>query len=609
VDEDCSGSDDCDCIDNDGDDYDGRSEFCPTGNDCDDTNDNIHPGREEIPYNYIDNNCNGEYDEGCTYSCTSDEDCSYGRTCSELGTCQCPHGKHDFYVGGDWIPVCDPVGFPIDTPCEGPWPYHEGSTVNYNERVPACDLFEVTGRLDLLAHAEKARDCCVNFINNNTISPGCHDFTKRAYDESGLDNALNYNRCIGLYVIYSNRGTKEDKYMQGYYQNEIDCGSDTHAGLGPKSCLGRAPGGMNYCCNIDDCDCWCRGICWPSCWGGFHPVNCYDEVHPNTNLLRCRWDNDQTPNGWVPDTDISANDCCFSDLPSHVSTEILSTRTCVDYSVVLTTLLRLSGYKSDEVYSTRSGCPGDIGHCFNLIKFPGDSRYTLVDTVGNCGNGYNPMKLPRCNGCYYWNYENCANDNGRVSCPERSDVWGAEWSGETRTCLNRADDLESCANTSACLDELNETQECLSSIGSCYNEWTDLYNCLCLLNLTQGDDHPLRTTACRNDWEALDNCFLTSATPSKFGSGISPSNVSVLRNPTLNSKSKTKGNVTVTRTVYNDVYIGEIVRVNITTENDNDYLVNVTVRDSIAGDSVWCFEYTTNSTGYDSTSNALCRIH
>lgn len=226
---------------------------------------------------------------------------------------------------------------------------------------------------------------------------------------------------------------------------------DQFWGLGARSCLGRAPGGLNYCCNIDEYKWfWCWGICWPSCWGDFEPVNCYDGVHPNTDLLRCRWDTDQTPNGWVSDTDISENDCCFSDLPAHASTEILETGTCVDYSVVLTTLLRMSGYKADEVYSTRSDCPGDSGHCFNLIKFPSDSKYTLVDTVGNCA-GYHPMKLPRCNGCYYWNYENCANDNGRVSCPERSDVWGAEWSGETRTCLNKADDLEWCANTSACL--------------------------------------------------------------------------------------------------------------------------------------------------------------
>ena len=39
--------------------------------------------------------------------------------------------------------------------------------------------------------------------------------------------------------------------------------------------------------------------------------------------------------------------------------------------------------------------------------------------------------------------------------------------------------------------------------------------------------------------------------------------------------------------MYNDVYIGEIVRVNITIENDNDYPVNVTVRDSTAGAIVY----------------------
>jgi len=224
MDEDCSGSDDCNCIDNDYDGYYGRTYLCPTGGDCDDTKDNIHPGRKEICYNVIDENCNGMINEGCNITCTIDAHCSDGRICKD-NKCVCPNGELWFVVNGDWIPVCDPVGFPIDTPCEHPWPYHEGSNVNYNEGVPACDLFEVIGRYDLLAHAEKARDCCVDYFNNGTISPGCHGYTGLAYRQSGLDTALNYNnlrRCIGLYEIYGNGPGRN--YMQGYYQKEIDCG-------------------------------------------------------------------------------------------------------------------------------------------------------------------------------------------------------------------------------------------------------------------------------------------------------------------------------------------------------------------------------------------------
>jgi parallel beta-helix repeat protein len=412
VDEDCSGSDDCNCVDEDGDGYDLRNAYyCPTGTDCDDVRDYIHPGRAEICYNYIDENCNGMIDEGCNISCYTDDDCSDGRICAEDNICRCPNGELDFLVNGDVITVCDPVGVPVDTPCEHGWPHHEGSNVNLgdparsivSETVPACDLFEVNRTnqgYNLLSHAEEARDCCVDYFENGVISPGCHADTNNAYAQSGLATALNYDnlrRCIGLYEIYG-LGSRAE-YMQGYYRNEVWCGADTIWGVRGDSCLGRAPGtpgtsgDLNYCCNIDKYKwTWCWGICWPECWGNFEPVNCYDGVHANTDLLRCTWDPGRIPDGWTSDTDLGANSCCFAHLPAHVSTEILSTGTCVDYSVVLTTLLRMSGYKQDEVYTTISAGP-ENPHSFNLIRFPGDSNYTLVDTVGNC-DGYHPMALP-----------------------------------------------------------------------------------------------------------------------------------------------------------------------------------------------------------------------
>ena len=398
-------------------------------------------------------------------------------------------------MGGEHIPLCDPVGIPVDTLCEHDWPHREGSKVNYNEEVRACDLYEVTN-YDLLSHAEKARDCCVDYINTGVISSGCHVYTDDAYVQSGLATALNYDnlrRFIGLYELYG-MGS-EAEYMQHYYDNELDCGCDTgwHGfGFG---CLGHT---------------WTEKCCRESHWWCIpSPVCCYDGVHANTALLKCK-EEVGTPSGWASDTDLGANGCCFSDLPVHASTEILSTGTCVDYSVALTTLLRLSGYKNDEVYSTRSDCPGDSGHAFNLIRFPGDSKYTLVDTVENC-NGYHPMGLPSCNGCYYWDYENCANDMGRVSCPAKSDVWGCG---------------------------------CTEVGGSSFSR-------------------------------------------GGVGSGGFASNATVPPNPTFNTTSTTEGNITVTRTVFDEIHIGEIVRVNITIENANDYAINVTVRDSIAGAIVY----------------------
>ena len=518
VDEDCSGSDDCNCVDEDGDGYYLRNaHYCPTGTDCDDERDYIHPGRAEICYNYIDENCNGMINEGCNITCTTDEDCSDGRICAEDNICRCPHGELDFLVSGDVITICDPVGVPVDTPCEHGWPYHEGSNVYlgdpardiFSENVPACDLFEVNRTnqgYNLLPYVEEARDCCVDYFENGVIAPGCHDYTDDAYNQSGLNTTLNYDnlrRCIGLYEIYGLGPERE--YMQDYYWNEIWCGADTFWGLGLESCIGRAPAGLNYCCNIDEYEwTWCWGICWPDCWGGFEPVNCGDGVHANTALLRCRWHSDWTPDGWTSDTDIGANSCCFSHLPAHVSTEVLSTGTCVDYSVVLTTLLRMSGYEADEVYTTGSACP-DGAHSFNLIRFPGDSNYTLVDTVGNC-NGYHPMALPGCNDCYYCSYisDVCANDNGQVDCPPRTEVWGCE--------------------------------------------------------------EPI--------WHA-------------GGGGGFAAGASVPPNPTFNTTSTTEGGITVTRTVFDEIHLGEIVRVNITVKNENDYAINVTVRERIAGAIVY----------------------
>ncbi|MFO7966122.1 MAG: PKD domain-containing protein, partial [Archaeoglobaceae archaeon] len=168
------------------------------------------------------------------------------------------------------------------------------------------------------------------------------------------------------------------------------------------------------------------------------PLNCYDGIHPNTDLLRCKWKG-YNPRGWTSDTDIGSNSCCFSDLPAHASMQYLDTGTCVDYSVVLTTLLRMSGYEDHEVYSTRSDCPGDSGHAFNLIKLPGDSKYTLIDNVGNC-NGYRPGNTPGCNDCYYCQFEKCSNDNGKGTCPSKCDVFGCSGGSTSSFTLTNAVD-------------------------------------------------------------------------------------------------------------------------------------------------------------------------
>jgi len=52
-----------DCTDSDHDGYSGKSMACPIGTDCNDANANINPGKAEV-CNNIDDNCNGQVDEG-----------------------------------------------------------------------------------------------------------------------------------------------------------------------------------------------------------------------------------------------------------------------------------------------------------------------------------------------------------------------------------------------------------------------------------------------------------------------------------------------------------------------------------------------------------------
>jgi len=161
---------------------------------------------------------------------------------------------------------------------------------------------------------------------------------------------------------------------------------------------------------------------------------------------------------WVSDEDMSKNSCNLITLPAHASLNILKTGTCEDYSVALTTLLRKAGYSKVEVMSVNG-----FNHVFNLVKFPGDDKYTFVDTTEN-GRGI-PENVIRfkdtplgesksyidrnvkisvdiikgvlkakefdIKGHLYYDYcklpiDFCSDDYGMFNCPDLSEIYGCD---------------------------------------------------------------------------------------------------------------------------------------------------------------------------------------
>jgi len=92
---------------------------------------------------------------------------------------------------------------------------------------------------------------------------------------------------------------------------------------------------------------------------------------------------------------------------------------CTGYSTMLTTIMRSVGYTATEAYTVLSD-----DHAYNIIKFPGDPKYTIADTVGNrphpVGLGSLPTGYPHCS---YW-LNSCSNDAGMVNCPAKNNVYG-----------------------------------------------------------------------------------------------------------------------------------------------------------------------------------------
>ncbi|MBW2701598.1 MAG: right-handed parallel beta-helix repeat-containing protein [Deltaproteobacteria bacterium] len=98
IDDDCNGQTDlsdaaCGCVDHD---RDGYGEHCELGPDCDDGIASVHPGAEEL-CNYVDDDCDGEEDEGfdlnsdpahcgeCNWACGQSQVCDLGDCADACG--------------------------------------------------------------------------------------------------------------------------------------------------------------------------------------------------------------------------------------------------------------------------------------------------------------------------------------------------------------------------------------------------------------------------------------------------------------------------------------------------------------------------------------------
>ena len=285
--------------------------------------------------------------------------------------------------------------YPSDTQCQDKWPAGQGDKLNINSPGKSCDLIEVCSE-DLDYIIEDAIDCCDgNMIN--TDDPAKLDACQFAndYSKGRLKN------CQALFVI---KGLGDSAvYMQDYFSAEMCCYN--------VSSLCDDPGYLFQAKPI------------PKIKGRLPELTCYTQdkwlSEIKAALGKGKVTPDPTKGWWDSDTDSSQNNNALADIPTHASVNILSTGTCVDYSLALTTLLRKIGFREDQIYTVEA-----TNHAYNLIRFFGDRKYTLVDTTGNnyaIVFGGLPFGYPYCE-----NIRNCYNDNGKFFCPSFNEIYGCQ---------------------------------------------------------------------------------------------------------------------------------------------------------------------------------------
>jgi len=272
--------------------------------------------------------------------------------------------------------------YPEDTKCESKWPSNEGSYLNVNTREYSCDVVEVCDD-DLDYIVEEAIDCCDGSLLKDDRFEIC-----------SFANAMSEGRskkCEALYLVKSFGSGAV--YMQDYFEAEMCC-----YGV--------------------------EGLCENE--ANFFKAEPFPKSNIKFDILNCQTTEQfllgktkPVKGWWNSDSDMSENNIALDDVPTHVSVNLLSTGTCVDYTFGLTTLLRKADYKADEVYSVETK-----DHAFTLVKLDGDRKYTAVDTTGNnyaIVIGGKPQGYDYCN-----EMQHCYNDVGEFSCPSLTEVYGCE---------------------------------------------------------------------------------------------------------------------------------------------------------------------------------------
>jgi hypothetical protein len=300
--------------------------------------------------------------------------------------------------------------YPSDTTCSNKWPYDGQATIDYNQVIGACHAFEVCDdSIDyMIADAES---CC----NGQYVFSDLPEQTSYGYDKKkNCDLALADTRmkkpmihlndvksmkvCKTSYLVHGIGSSAI--YLKDYYRGEACCKDNAACGANPRFVASPWPAS-----NVQFSELWCH----------------YTLVKPlfssNYKVAKDGW--------YSSDTDPKGNNNAMLTTPTHSTINLMNTGTCVDYSLAVTTALRKSGYKKNEILSAEAP-----GHMYNFIWIPGESKYSLIDTVGNSGGEFFT------GGGWTWNYkgakqdhcsykgDRCGNDLGFWTCPAKSEVSG-----------------------------------------------------------------------------------------------------------------------------------------------------------------------------------------